>query len=116
MRNLINLIRLILFLCISCQLQAMVDPTRPPNFASLSTSSQLESAKPALQVEAIFKKSTGYQAMINHKLYSIGEKINQLTISKITHDAVFFSEGSSEFQLTVTLPENSDIKISKSKK
>ena len=52
--------------------------------------------------------------MINHKIYSVGDKINGLSITKITAEAVFFSEGNSEFQLTLTQPETSGIEIKKS--
>jgi|GEM_PF-3828232 len=93
---------------------ALVDPTRPPNTNNLSVSKRTTTSQPPLQVTGVIKSSQGYKAIINHKSYRLGEKINGLTIAKITANAVFFTDKQTEFKMPVTQHANNGILISKS--
>jgi MSHA biogenesis protein MshK len=114
MRNTYKNLTLFLLLILAYQAPAIVDPTKPPNTTTSIASTNKQVEQPTLQLEAIIKSPKGFQAMINKKIYSVGDKINGLSITKITAEAVFFSEGNAEFELTLTQPETSGIEIKKS--
>jgi hypothetical protein len=69
----------------------------------------------SLQVEAIIKSSKGYKAIINKTPYFLGDKINNLIIANITDDAIYLSDGTTEFILNITQPETTGILTTKSK-
>lgn len=100
---------------LSCQSFAIVDPTRPPNTNTLSVTRQTTKKEAPLQVTGIIKIATGYKALINGKSYRVGEKINGLTIIKITAYDVYFSDGQSDFKMPIARQTSTGIQISKSK-
>ena len=101
-------------LTLTYQAQAITDPTKPPNTTTSIISNPTHVENQTLHLEAIIKSPKGYQAMINQKIYSVGDEINGFIINKITDDVVIFSEGKTEFKLTLTQEETSGIEIKKS--
>lgn len=102
-------------LCIiSYQVQAIIDPTRPPNTNTLSIAKNTSKKQSPMQVTGVIKTANGYKAIINHKTYQVGAKINGLTITKITTNDVFFSDNQTEFKMPITQSTSTGIQISKS--
>lgn len=71
---------------------AEVDPTKPALFKGVSTSeSSAEDDELALQ--SIFKRSSGYSAIISGKSYREGDTLNEYTVSKINSKNVVITDG-----------------------
>lgn len=71
---------------------ASVDPTRPATSAT-SISNNGDSVEGELALQSIFKRSTGYSAIISGKSYRVGDTINEYTISKINPKNVVITDG-----------------------
>ncbi len=71
---------------------AAVDPTKPALFkgASASESSLLDGE---LALQSIFKRSSGYSAIISGKSYREGDTLNEFTVSKIYPKHVIITDG-----------------------
>ena len=70
---------------------AAVDPTKPAQFkgASASESNLLDGE---LALQSIFKRSSGYSAIISGKSYREGDTLNEFTVSKITPKHVIITD------------------------
>ena len=71
---------------------ASVDPTRPA-IASASVSSNDEAVAGELALQSIFKRSTGYSAIISGTSYRVGDTLNEYTVSKINPKNVVITDG-----------------------
>ena len=71
---------------------ASVDPTRPA-IASASVSSNDDAVAGELALQSIFKRSTGYSAIISGKSYREGDTLNEYTVSKINSKNVVITDG-----------------------
>lgn len=71
---------------------AAVDPTKPALFkgASASESNLLDGE---LALQSIFKRSSGYSAIISGKSYREGDTLNEFTVSKINPKHVIITDG-----------------------
>ena len=71
---------------------AAVDPTKPALFKGTSASeSNLLDDELALQ--SIFKRSSGYSAIISGKSYREGDTLNEFTVSTINPKHVVITDG-----------------------
>ena len=98
----------------SYQAQAIIDPTRPPNTNIPSITKNFSKQQSPMKLTGVIKTASGPMAIINQKTYHIGEKINGLTITKITANDVFFSDDQTEFKMSITKNTSADIQISRS--
>ena len=71
---------------------AAVDPTKPALFkgASVKESGLLDGE---LALQSIFKRSSGYSAIISGKSYREGDTLNEYTVSKIHPKHVIITDG-----------------------
>jgi hypothetical protein len=110
----IKLLLALSLLSLAYQAQAIIDPTAPPNTKMLDIAKKASKAQSPMQVTGVIKTTSGYKAIINHKIYQVGSIINGLTITKITTSDVFFSDNQTEFKMPITQSTSTGIQISKS--
>lgn len=116
MKKLLAFFTCLISINLTYKAQAIIDPTKPPTISAVSVPTDpTEPVQLTLQAEAIIKSSKGYKAIINNMPYVLGDKINNLTIAKITDDAIYLSDGTTEFILNITQPESTGILTTKSK-
>ncbi|WP_081367488.1 agglutinin biogenesis protein MshK [Alteromonas mediterranea] len=69
-----------------------VDPTKPA-VSKASMPGDKNTIGGELTLQSIFKRSTGYSAIISGKSYRVGDTLNEYTISKINPKNVVITDG-----------------------
>lgn len=86
----------------------LVDPTKPLDYKSKPVSKKQRAVLPKLQ--SILAKGKQWQAIINNKLYTTGQRVNGYQITRIEKDVVFLRYKSSSYQLTLYTKQERFIK------
>jgi len=79
--------------------ESLVDPTKPLNYSVKSAKKKEHVVLPKLQ--SILVKGKQRQAIINNKLYLIGQTVKGYRITEISKDAVLLSYQKSTYKLTL---------------
>ena len=72
--------------------QASVDPTKPAIIISSDAESSTEE-QGSLALQSIFKRRSGYSAIISGKSYREGDTLGEYTVSKINAKDVVITDG-----------------------
>jgi hypothetical protein len=85
---------------------ALADPTRPPSARAIAASASDE----PLKLQAIFAAGETRTAIVNGKVVSVGDHLNEAVIDVITQNSIHYTRHSRAYVATLPAPQRLDIR------